>query len=129
MTSFYLQLQSAVAQLVEVNVPERICLVMANTHWYDKHGSHDLEEVWAVGDRQVCQREFENAVKASSCCKLSRGARTKGFVQGSVDHGSNGCSETFRIKEISRSEFIGMIFNPALADLRMVVADLTATKE
>lgn len=127
--SIFSQLQSAVAQVVEVGVPERFWIVEYHGEWFNKSGSHSQVKILAIGDRQVCQGEFERVVKTSSCCKLSRGVRTKGYAHGSVDSGSNGSSETFQVKEISRGEFLGMIFNPALSNLFTVVADTTATKE
>jgi hypothetical protein len=129
MTSLIQQLQSAVARVVEGNVPERILVVKGEFHSYDKHGSHDWEKILAFGSRHVVRRKIREVAKEHDT-RVKSGSRGEMSFFTSWDDGCNsGGSAWVRIEQLSRKDFARLLLNPALSDMFKVVTDLTATEE
>jgi hypothetical protein len=120
--AFAVDLRASLARVVDAHVPERVYIVVTGC---DEYGSADQEEILGFGDRQVAQRVFEEAVRNSHLCKLSRGARTKGYARGACSDGS----EYFSIREVSRRQFQDLLLNPALTHLLRVAVDKTIAEE
>lgn len=129
MVSFVSQLPSAVARVVEAQVPERILVVKGEFHSYDKHGSHDWEKILAFGSRHVVRRKIREVAKEHDT-RVKSGSRGEMSFFTSWDDGCNsGGSAWVRIVELSRNDFARLMLNPALSDMLKVAADETAAEE
>ncbi len=102
---FVSDLASAIEKLVEKHLPQQIFAVVRESHPFDEYGWHGAPKFLGLsGDRQLAQKTFEEAVKQSHYCKLSRGARTKGYAGGSRYCGNQGSSEIIKIEKLTPDE-------------------------